>query len=208
MLSPILLFLILLCSTSTLSVTITQVGCFQDKPEPQRLLNGLANTYGYNYPGSYKVLPKNSQESCGNFCSGLGFKYSGVENADQCFCGNVLPPELVKSVGCQYMCPGNPTQSCGGNNAIQVYELTAAVNPVMCVLCNEFCATCGGSTFLSLPCPILVGMCAVGIITPASPAAILCEAYCVSTVGIATISCAANFLADCTCHPLGPYAVC
>jgi hypothetical protein len=80
--------------------------------------------YYFKYPDGVQYSESLTPESCGQFCVGLGFKYSGVESGNQCFCGTDLHPSTT-STNCTTPCAGHVSQTCGGTYAIQVYGLTS-----------------------------------------------------------------------------------
>jgi len=58
-------------------------------------------------------------ETCAQMCT--GYKYFGVQNSDQCFCGNAYGA-YGPSTGCNEQCAGNSGEKCGGGWANDVYS--------------------------------------------------------------------------------------
>ena len=60
---------------------------------------------------------------CLQYCSDNGFQLAGMENGDECYCGNKFPvkPKLAADAKCNTPCKGNSTEICGGNLMISVY---------------------------------------------------------------------------------------
>ena len=85
------------------------MGCWQDAGT--RLLNGTTFTANTMTP-----------TSCSANCAAQGYKFSGVENSNQCFCGNSLQPGLKRydDGTCTTACKGDASAKCGGNWAINV----------------------------------------------------------------------------------------
>lgn len=85
------------------------LGCWQDASS--RLLQNSTFTTSVMTPAS-----------CAANCLAQGYKFSGTEAKNQCYCGNTLRPGLVRyddSV-CNYNCVGDANQRCGGYWAINV----------------------------------------------------------------------------------------
>ena len=89
--------------------------CFRDNSH--RLLNGL-------------IRKRNdfiTVENCIEFCSYYGYAFAGVENEDECFCGQNTPSEEpISDSECNNKCSGDRTQICGGNWAINIYSISKA----------------------------------------------------------------------------------
>ena len=89
--------------------------CFRDNS--YRLLNGL-------------IRKRNdfiTVENCIEFCSVYGNAFAGVENGDECFCGQNAPSEEpISDSECNHKCSGDRTQNCGGNWAINIYSIPKA----------------------------------------------------------------------------------
>ena len=70
------------CTIRTCGGEVSRAGCYHDNAI-HRAMNAL------NYTDSGAM----TQEACFAFCAGQTppFRYAGVEDADQCFCGNTLP---------------------------------------------------------------------------------------------------------------------
>ncbi|KAM7203124.1 WSC domain containing protein [Rhypophila sp. PSN 637] len=60
-------------------------------------------------------------DKCANFC-GLDYKYFGVEYASECFCGNEYAASTASPGECSFPCAGNPSQTCGAGNRINIYN--------------------------------------------------------------------------------------
>ena len=82
-----------------------------------------------------RVLPhkrtsdKNSIAFCKKACFKEGFKYAGVEYANECFCGNKMPTTIApKQSDCNMDCSGNKSQKCGGGNRLNLYTCTYRVS--------------------------------------------------------------------------------
>lgn len=99
------------------------LGCVQDKYPDSRVING-----GYqDNPSGGQTIGK-----CLSFCAGQGYYYAGIENGNQCFCGQTLDDGKVtqpadgisvsQNGGCTSPCQGNKTQSCGGPNRLLVFQ--------------------------------------------------------------------------------------
>jgi len=59
-------------------------------------------------------------EVCATNCD--GFSYYGVENGNDCYCGNEVIGAAT-TTGCITQCPGNPNEICGGpNNKMNLYQ--------------------------------------------------------------------------------------
>jgi hypothetical protein len=70
-------------------------------------------------------------ERCIDVCSdpshGTGYRYAGMEYGGECYCGDQLvnagrAPKPGIYGGCSMRCKGNETQTCGGPNALSLYE--------------------------------------------------------------------------------------
>ncbi|KAJ7846108.1 WSC domain-containing protein [Mycena olivaceomarginata] len=72
---------------------------------PSRILTGHQSTETALTPAS-----------CITTCAGLGFALSGVENGNECYCGNILTnnPVGARDNQCATPCSGDASQNCGG----------------------------------------------------------------------------------------------
>ena len=52
-----------------------------------------------------------------------GYTYAGLQDGSQCFCGNSGYSRYGQT-GCDYQCPGNSYQFCGGSFHNSVYEIS------------------------------------------------------------------------------------
>jgi hypothetical protein len=86
-------------------------GCFQDSAS-QRMLIGPSFT-------SDEMTP----QLCNQWCSDQQYRFSGVEYGRECFCDwtyTAYPGS--ESEACTMPCAGDPTTTCGGPNALRVYD--------------------------------------------------------------------------------------
>jgi hypothetical protein len=79
-----------------------------------------------------KKLCKNQENQITVFYTPCNYDFLGVENGNQCFCGNELNLNTSRKSSdetiCQeYNCPENNLEFCGGVRAIAVYD-TASQN--------------------------------------------------------------------------------
>ncbi|RFU33902.1 hypothetical protein B7463_g2402, partial [Scytalidium lignicola] len=95
------------------------LGCYTDSVAARTLANGEGVTGG---PTAMTV------ELCQAACSAGGFSYAGVEYADECYCDNALRngggPAPDGNAGCNMACAGNPAETCGGSNRLDLYQLS------------------------------------------------------------------------------------
>ena len=67
-------------------------------------------------------------DKCMTACGASGFKYCGLEYGRECWGGNTLDPNLSMAndpscaMQCDYPCPGNKNQMCGGRATLAVYQ--------------------------------------------------------------------------------------
>jgi len=93
--------------------SFTYLGCFEDSA-PRILRHGA---------GSNPAIT--SFASCGDTCFQAGYSLAGVEYGDECYCGNAILYDYGSSEQCNMPCPGNPSNTCGGPDAMQVYSTGA-----------------------------------------------------------------------------------
>jgi hypothetical protein len=90
-------------------------GCYHDS-------GGMYNTSGrvldgFIYNSDNQLGIKMTQDICMQVCNDRGFKYAGLEDGDQCFCGDTINPALQPlnlTNTCLRPCDGNKQQKCGG----------------------------------------------------------------------------------------------
>ncbi len=72
---------------------------------------------------------------CMIFCSSNGYEFAGTEYTRECWCGNSVAPgrepqtTIVSLANCNFPCGGDPTQYCGGNSWLSLYQECAAGSP-------------------------------------------------------------------------------
>ncbi|KAG9003884.1 hypothetical protein FRB94_002801 [Tulasnella sp. JGI-2019a] len=98
-------------STTTPTSTWTLQGCYQD--QSSRTLSSYSTTSSTMTPAV-----------CQAFCTTKGTTFAGLENATECYCGNLISPNvLLAASNCQTKCGGDATQYCGGNNwQVAIYK--------------------------------------------------------------------------------------
>ncbi|KAF2225085.1 WSC domain-containing protein [Elsinoe ampelina] len=89
--------------TNQIASGISYLGCYSDCHGP-----------------SFRDLPyqitdssTNTPLQCALACAQAGYLYAGTQYSNQCWCGSSVPP--TQSSGCDYVCPGDSSQMCGGN---------------------------------------------------------------------------------------------
>merc|ERR1739844_786108 len=75
--------------------------------------------------GSFDEFEDNSPSLCVKNCAGNGFMLAGVENGNGCYCGDDMPDESLKvsKKACNEQCPGDKDESCGGYDAMNLFEV-------------------------------------------------------------------------------------
>ncbi|KAJ7709550.1 glycoside hydrolase superfamily [Mycena rosella] len=97
--------------------TLTQA-CAVDTPA--RILQG------YNVASSL-----NTPSYCQSTCAGKGFSIAGVENGNECWCGNSIiggTPAVGLASTCSIACAGASTSKCGGGWRMQIYTARVAAS--------------------------------------------------------------------------------
>ena len=62
-------------------------------------------------------------EKCKNHCFGKNYRYAGVQNHQECYCGNSISSgEPRPDSECNKPCSGNKDQMCGGAYRLNIYE--------------------------------------------------------------------------------------
>ena len=61
-------------------------------------------------------------ELCISSCKGNGYRYAGLEYYGSCFCGDAIQGTLDDPSVCNTPCTGNTSETCGGANALSVWE--------------------------------------------------------------------------------------
>ncbi|KAF7895090.1 hypothetical protein EAF00_006904 [Botryotinia globosa] len=116
---------------STTGQTIyNYLGCFQESNIGPRLLPNQGYT-----PNA----TANSNNMCQEACYGLAqYSFAGTEYTSQCWCGNTPPPLASQdptNALCNFACPGDPTDGCGGTGYISVFynptEYVAGSDPAL-----------------------------------------------------------------------------
>jgi len=78
------------------------------------------------------VYSKNTNNSlmCYKSCNKEGYKYFGLQNGKECFCGNKFG-KYGKAKNCNMKCSGNKKKNCGGTWANSVFEINKSSTPVI-----------------------------------------------------------------------------
>jgi len=95
------------------------LGCYGDNGVPRRALNGLLIN-GDNFLSQNTLTVR----SCLSYCNTNNFAYAGVENGNQCFCGNSIANTSLPlpAAHCSTKCNGNATETCGGGWRIEIFQ--------------------------------------------------------------------------------------
>ncbi|KAF1827885.1 WSC-domain-containing protein [Dissoconium aciculare CBS 342.82] len=96
---------------AALPTGFSALGCFIDNGSGGRVLpiaNGTSST--------------NTPAQCASRCRGLGYRFSGTEYSNECYCGNVQPTTNTASSQCNMACAGDNTQFCGAGNRINIVQ--------------------------------------------------------------------------------------
>ncbi|KAM7198966.1 WSC domain containing protein [Rhypophila sp. PSN 637] len=85
-------------------------------------------------------------EKCANYCT--DYKYFGVSNGRECYCGDSLAGSALQPASCNVACKGAPGEFCGGATSLNVYERAHALEIVPSSGEFEYqtCWTDGGSS--------------------------------------------------------------
>ncbi|KAJ7758795.1 copper radical oxidase [Mycena maculata] len=99
----------------------TSEGCYTDNQAAGRTLTGASftNTTGMTV------------ESCISFCGENNFILAGVEYAQECYCDNYIENggTTAPLSDCNMACTGNPAETCGAGNRLNVFNSGQAPPP-------------------------------------------------------------------------------
>ena len=94
--------------------------CVRDSPDRLLPINAVPEWNNLGGP-----FPSNTPARCIEACQDQGFLFAGVQYGNECWCGNDAPPEdkIVNMMECNYPCPGDSSQKCGGFWRMNVYRI-------------------------------------------------------------------------------------
>ncbi|KAI9453138.1 WSC domain-containing protein [Lactarius psammicola] len=105
-----------------ISANPTSLGCLKDDPSDRMLT-----------PAMFKDPAHMTVESCITFCNHQNYLYAGVENGEDCHCGNYLAKsaKIGLSTECNVKCPGNSREICGAKHHLNLYWSGAGPQPII-----------------------------------------------------------------------------
>mmetsp|Transcript_16854 Transcript_16854/g.23681 ORF Transcript_16854/g.23681 Transcript_16854/m.23681 type:complete len:716 (-) Transcript_16854:396-2543(-) len=110
----------------------SEVGCFKNKIGQQLS----------HYAGSFNDL---NTEKCSSLCPSEQYKFFGLTEGKQCFCGGDFAQDKAAYTDCGYICPGRGGDSCGGKFRTIVYRNTPAPKPIIVEAAKGITSSAGGS---------------------------------------------------------------
>ena len=63
-------------------------------------------------------------DKCVSLCKEKYFSFAGVQNGNQCYCGDEAPIQSAPARECHLNCAGDTSQKCGGHWRMNVYAIT------------------------------------------------------------------------------------
>ncbi|XP_072155725.1 uncharacterized protein [Bemisia tabaci] len=98
------------------------VGCFEDEPTKSGQLQRALPNFRSD------LRETNSPRTCLNICYQMGFRFAGLQDGYECFCGKWQPAQEKRKsdAECNTQCSGDPSEKCGGNWRLQVYRTPLA----------------------------------------------------------------------------------
>ncbi|KFA81670.1 hypothetical protein S40288_09921 [Stachybotrys chartarum IBT 40288] len=88
---------------------------------------------------------------------GNGFRYAGLEYYGECYCGATVNSPALDESQCNLPCNGNSSETCGGNDALSIYQDTTFTTHPSEVDIEDYaplgCYTDDGPNGRSLPWP-------------------------------------------------------
>jgi hypothetical protein len=103
-----------IASSSTVSTAaslpsgFSYAGCFIDSSSARAL------------PVQIGTSTTQTPQQCAMSCQTKGYKYSGTEYANECWCGNSAPTNQATESQCNMACKGDSTQKCGAGSRLSV----------------------------------------------------------------------------------------
>ncbi|KAI1401605.1 hypothetical protein F4819DRAFT_316922 [Hypoxylon fuscum] len=117
--------------------TYLLLGCYSQPDDNSR--GGHPFGQGEDYTAPAVSPDELTIDACLDGCASLRLRndasndyiYAGLKNGRECFCGSRLVPGAheISADECKTPCTGDTTLSCGGANAIAIYDLAAATEP-------------------------------------------------------------------------------
>ncbi|CAN0436969.1 unnamed protein product, partial [Ectocarpus fasciculatus] len=65
---------------------------------------------------------------CLGICSAASYTHFGTQDGDECWCTGLLGT-TESSTACTTECAGNTAETCGGSDALTLYEIVSAPTP-------------------------------------------------------------------------------
>lgn len=84
-----------------------------------------SNDLGNSLSTQIYVNANNTVDGCADACNVSGYKIAGMQNGNECWCGNSMQnfAAQVVDMSCQYSCPGgDQSQVCGGIDRLSLYS--------------------------------------------------------------------------------------
>ena len=93
--------------------------CFVDSASPNRIWESEWQNNDWFSSSTLTI------ESCRAFCASKAFMYFGVQNAQECLCGNTSPSSSLQTSesDCNMPCTGNSSQLCGATYRMNIYTI-------------------------------------------------------------------------------------
>ena len=73
-------------------------------------------------PSYLGVANDRTPENCLLLCMEKKYKFAGVQNGNECWCGNSAPKSTTSGAECNYRCFPDTSQTCGGAWRMNVYS--------------------------------------------------------------------------------------
>jgi len=64
-------------------------------------------------PAQGPQIPQQTVEACQTYCRSKSFKYAGIQDGNECYCGNSYGKFGSEPSGCRTLCSGNANEFCG-----------------------------------------------------------------------------------------------
>lgn len=89
-------------------------GCLSDSRDGRTLSTGKTQD----------ISEPMTNQLCQDLCKAEGFVFAGTEYGQECWCGNAIENSPSESEQCIVACAGNPAQTCGGPDILNVFKLS------------------------------------------------------------------------------------